>query len=164
IKELVLLFGPFFLLHIIIFIIFDYNYINSFLIASISENPEGFRLLADPIDYIFTRVENGLEIILFLGPFLTFLFLKNMTKFKEKNRDLFKFTFLAFLSLIILFFAGVYRTGETARTCLYIYPFFLFPIAQLVDSNELKKIEQRKLLILVFTQTLFMQFIGFYWW
>ncbi|MHA1845613.1 MAG: hypothetical protein ACTSWE_15250 [Promethearchaeota archaeon] len=163
-KKLAFLMLSLFSFHLIIFLIFKYNYINSFLIASISENPRGFRLLVDPIDYFFTRVENCLEIILFFGPFLTALFLKGMEKLKENNLNLFKLTILAFLSLIILFLGGVYRTGETARTCLYIYPFLLFPIAQLKNSNELLKIEHFKLLILVFTQSLFMQFIGFYWW
>lgn len=47
---------------------FGFDYFASFRTASHLENPGGFRLLVDPLDYAATRVEDVAELLFFLGP------------------------------------------------------------------------------------------------
>ena len=54
---------------------FGFNYLRSFAIASGLENPDGFRLLAEPANYLMTRVEDVAEVVLFFGPFLSLILL-----------------------------------------------------------------------------------------
>src|SRR5659263_18649 len=61
------------LIYALIEIFFNYNYVNSFMIASALENRQGFMPLAGPINYLFTRIEGISEIILYFGPFLSLL-------------------------------------------------------------------------------------------
>lgn len=163
-KKLFVIFFGLILIYFLIFLIFRFNYINSFLIASNLENPDGFMLIVDPIDYFFTRFENILEIMIFFGPFLIYLFILSLRNRKTENSRLFLLTILAPIILLVFFLVGVYRTGETARACIYIYPFLLFPIATYLKEKDPTTLEKKKLLILVFNQALFMQLFYFYFW
>jgi hypothetical protein len=59
---------------------------------------------------------------------------------------------------------GVYRTGETARAALFIYPFLFIPIVIYLKSQSLSQHERDLLASLVFGQTMIMQLIGNYFW
>ena len=83
---------------------------------------------------------------------------------KTENSRLFLLAIIALIILIVFFLLGVYRTGETARACIYIYPFLLFPIAIHLKEKNSNTLERKKMLILVFSQTLFMQLFYFYFW
>ncbi|GAW94001.1 hypothetical protein [Calderihabitans maritimus] len=153
-----------FLIYLVIYVVFNFNYLNSFRIASSIENPEGFRLLSDPIDYFFTRLENIFEILLFLGPFLTILAFWGITILKKKSKDLFIITILGVSSLLAMFLTGAYKTGETARACIFIYPFLMFPIAAYLENRNIGFSEQYQLSWLTFGQAVLMQLFGFYFW
>jgi hypothetical protein len=53
---------------------------------------------------------------------------------------------------------GAFRTGETARIALFIYPLLLMPLL------EKDSIISKKLLLFVGIQTIFMQTIANYFW
>jgi hypothetical protein len=57
----------------LMFLIFGYDYVESFLLAAllenVSEDAVGWRLLWDTVNYFFTRIENVAEYIFFLGPY-----------------------------------------------------------------------------------------------
>ena len=63
-----------------------------------------------------------------------------------------------------MFLAGTYETGETARGCLCIYTFLIFPVVFNLKSINISNIEKSKLIILVFGQAMIMQFFAFYVW
>jgi hypothetical protein len=153
-----------FLIFVIVLVGFRFNYINSFLYAGREENPYGFRLFVNPYDYFITRMENILEILILFGPFLIILFIRGFPIMKKEYNDFYLLTISAFIVLLALFLAGVYRTGETARACSYIYPFLIFPIAIYFNKIDFPQIEKNKLLILIFAQTIIMQSIGYYKW
>ncbi|MFW9904883.1 MAG: hypothetical protein ACFFFH_11165 [Candidatus Thorarchaeota archaeon] len=158
-----------FLIYLILFITLGFNYIETFINASISENPDGFMLLSDPINYVFTRIQNVFDILIFYGPILTVLSYQGLKILREKeDQTLFLFTIIAISTLLLLFSLGVYKKGETARAAIYIYPFLLIPVATFLE--QVKKnttnsgLTKVLILIAVFCQTIVMQLFGNYIW
>jgi hypothetical protein len=163
-KNIFLISMSLFLIYVVFLVLFNFNYIASFLYASQQENPQGFWLFADPFGYFVSRVENILEILFFFGPFLFLLFLRGNSILKGEFSDYYLLMISAIVVLLSLFLLGVYKTGETARACSYIYPFLLFPVAFYLNERDFPLSEKNKLLILVFIQTIILQLIGFYKW
>lgn len=150
---------------VILFILdkgFNYNHLKGFITAATIENPGGFRLFADPINYLLTRFEDIFEIAFYLSfGLLSFFVSGEIVSFDIRNitRDNNQITFVfSSALLIIMFLSGAYRTGETARACLFIYPYLFYP---LFNTSE-EKI--KGLIILASIQTIIMQlFINFFW-
>ncbi|ANF52476.1 hypothetical protein A0O34_18990 [Chryseobacterium glaciei] len=137
------------------------NHWETFREASHSENPNGFMLLHSPVVYFFTRLEDIGEILIFLSFAYMALFFsfknENLGLFSDKQVNIFSFTGLTALG--VMFLTGAYGTGETARACLYIVPFFLLFLKELNNNRTLKV-----LYILCLLQTFGMQLIGNYYW
>lgn len=154
--------GIFFLI-IIIFLkkYYAYDHILSFITASHLENPEGFRALAHPWEYVMTRIEDVCEIALFfsigcLAVFFDRSKIKSFFRSFKKNEILLMFS--GVLVLLMMFASGAFRTGETARACLFIYPYLFL---------GLMRMEERRLRDLVYLagiQTAAMQLFGGYFW
>lgn len=136
-----------------------YSHLETFLQASHSENPDGFRLLHQPFVYLMTRLEDIGEIFLFLSfGFLAIFFSKRSGTevFGNPKINILFFSAIAALSAMLL--TGAYGTGETARACLFLVPYFLILLKD-VDPNQFKV-----LFYLCLIQTFGMQMIGnFYW-
>jgi len=142
--------------------VLGFNYLNSFAIATAHENPAGFLLLASPGDYLMTRLEDVAEILLFLGPFAALIIARGLRRsgpWDEASR----LGLLALGSLLLVFLSGAYRTGETARGALYIYPFLVLPLASQVSQPGTSD-RYNALATLVFAQSLLMQLVGDYFW
>jgi hypothetical protein len=152
------------LVYLALFFGFDFNYWQSFRVASALENPDGFRLFAQPLSYAFTRFENVAEIVLFLGPFLLVLSFKGLHLARKAYRDSFVLSVSAINSLTGMFLAGAFKTGETARACLFIYPFLLYFLMPFIDQRMPSLRDRTTLLVLVFGQTVLMQLFGSYFW
>lgn len=165
-------------------LLLDYDYVNSFQIASKQQTvaatqhfnpteqqvrtsaPNGadrFLLVADPVKYVYTRIENVAEIALFFTPYLCVLCARGLSTLRAHRKAFILFA-LGVVSLFGLFAAGVYHTGETARGAMYIYPFLLLPIAGVLHSVDPTRRDKWILAAFVFAQAVFMQFIGFYQW
>jgi len=143
------------------YLFLSYNHAEAFLTASSLENPDGFLLIADPIRYILTRVECVSEILFMLSFGVLSLFFSRemlcLKIFDIRNRN----TCIPLAGgsvLLLMFLSGAYKTGETARACLFIYPFIII---------LLRKVERRYLLMLIALcgiQTMIMQMFGAYFW
>ena len=160
-------------IYVAMYLAFGFNYLESLRAASALENPNGFMLLAAPADYLVTRLENVCEPLVYFGPFLLVLFVRGLgTMSRERPRpDLLSWTLAALATLAAMFLAGVFRTGETARACLFIAPYLMFPVAAHLDrrhrpqdEDPLRWRERKLLLCLVFGQSLVMQTFGGYLW
>lgn len=130
--------------------------------ASHLENPMGFRGTVEPVSYTFTRLEDITEMAAFLGPFLLVLLRPGLCLLKRDHRA----TWIIFLSAVgamaLLFVAGAYHTGETARACIFLYPYLLLPaLPALRDSTERQRL---MLATLVLLQSLAMQMWGNWFW
>ncbi len=145
-----------------VYALLGYNYLHSFAIASALENPDGFRLLSTPGDYLMTRVEDVGEILLFLGPAVAMVIAR---AYRQGGRQdpLVKLSAAAIGSLLLVFLTGAYRTGETARGAMFIYPFLMLPAA--IELARPPVARQYSLLAgLTFAQSLLMQMAGGYFW
>lgn len=149
----------FFLCFYIIYAITGYNHFETFLQASHSENPYGFRLFHQPFVYFMTRLEDIGEILLFLSfGFLSVLFSKKEGTAVFENREINILFFSAVTALSAMLITGAYGTGETARACLFMVPYFLILLKDVSLDNF------KILFFLCIFQTFGMQMIGnFYW-
>lgn len=140
-----------------------YDYRASMMVASRLENPQGFRLLADPVSYLATRLENVAEPLLFGGPVLALLLLawwRSTDRTTTESRVL-----ILLLTLLgLAFLAGAYRTGETARACLFVVPFVAPALARTACSAIATAPARSAALVIVGLQTIAMQSLArFYW-
>jgi hypothetical protein len=126
-----------------------YDHVRAFLNASRIENPDGFRLLAMPGHYALTRIEN-------VGNLLFFMSVPVLAVFLRQKHD--RLTLTAMLVLGAMFLSGAFRTGETSRACLYMYP-YLFLSLRHVRHSVL-----RWLVLGAGAQTALMQVVGVYAW
>jgi len=149
----------FLLTFFIIYSTTGYNHLETFLQASHSENPDGFRLLHQPFVYLMTRLEDVGEILLFLsfGYLAVFFSKRNGTEVFENGKiNILFFSAISAISAMLL--TGAYGTGETARACLFLVPYFLILLKD-INSDQF-----RILFYLCLFQTFGMQMIGnFYW-
>jgi hypothetical protein len=147
---------------LILIYFFNYNHIQSFFIASRLQNPTGFRLISDPINYLLTRFEDIYEIAFFLSfSALSVILNYRLLKFSEKNRGQINNRIISLsgiLSLILMIMTGAFCTGETARACLFIYPYLLILLTN-VDSVLMKE-----MVFIAGFQTALMQICANYFW
>jgi dolichyl-phosphate-mannose-protein mannosyltransferase len=173
IKLFLSLAGAYYLLYLFT----GFDYWQSYQISVHKETLGGFYGVYDTLSYVITRFENVIEILVFLGPFLTFLLWQALKKFRFKTRQKFNLVkylsgqgkieslgWMAVLALLGFFATGAYYTGETARNAQYIYPFLLIIIASYLNKKKLKISDELLLLNLVFSQALIMQMFGWYAW
>jgi len=162
-KSFIILWGVI-LTYLILYVTSGFNFIDSLLTASKIENPNGFRLFHEPIKYIFSRIESTIEPLIFFGPFLIILFKGGLLILKKNKPDLYLMSLLGIGSLFLMFLAGAYRIGESARAALFIYPYLLFPVIAYMSEIGKDVNERKQLLFLVFAQVLFMQLSGSFFW
>ena len=156
-------FGGLALAYGLLYAVSGFNYLAALQTASHLENPHGFRLFADPLGYAMTRWEDIAEIIVFAGPFLLTVGADALrgNGFRKNAGDGFWLFAAAVFTLAALFVLGAYRTGETARACLFVYPFLLLPVIYALQNRPR---DTQILRYLLWTQTVLMQVIGDYFW
>jgi hypothetical protein len=137
-----------------------FDYLLAFRTAAEIENPRGFRLFAAPGDYVLTRLEAIAEVALFAGPVLGVLAVRGTLRRRQERPPTFPAAWLAAGTFAVMVLAGVYRTGETARTAIFLYPYLVLAAgARLTDERA-----WRTAAIALFAQTLSMQLFGDYFW
>jgi hypothetical protein len=138
-----------------------YDHAAGFLTASRIENPHGFRGFAEPAAYVMTRLEDVFEIALFFsfGCLAALFASRGRAPRPFDHRDpAGRLALIAVSVLALVFLTGAYRTGETARGCLFIYPYLMLTLARR-DALTL-----RDLCVLAGAQTAAMQLLGNYFW
>jgi len=140
---------------------FGYDHVRAFLTASTLENPNGFIAFHKPFQYVMTRIENVAEIALFLSiGVLALLFHKDHIKIRigDLHDDITSIFLAGVCSLLLMFLTGAFRTGETARTCLFIYPYFMLVLRKLEEPVL------RSAIIIAGLQSIIMQTFGEFFW
>ncbi|HEU4409918.1 MAG TPA: hypothetical protein VFS43_31985 [Polyangiaceae bacterium] len=138
-----------------------YDWYASLAVASHLENPQGFRGFSATYSYLFTRLEGVTELLLFASPPLAFAAARASGRPRTTPVVL---ALAAAGTLAAMLLSGAFKTGETARACLFIYPLCLLPLAGLVDGGALDGAGQHRLLRFVAGQTVLMQLVGDYYW
>jgi hypothetical protein len=154
----------------VLLITLGFNYINSFLYASVAENPNGFMLLSSPIEYFTTRIQNILDIVIFFGPVLSVLAYRGIMMLREEATESpgsskkYNLVLAALIALGLLFLTGAPKKGETARICMFILPFLLIPVLTYIQKTDMSRRDRIILLLLVFGQAVLLQLIGYWVW
>ncbi|MFC1561128.1 hypothetical protein ACFL4V_01480 [Candidatus Latescibacterota bacterium] len=148
-------------MYVIIIHYFGYDHLESFITASKIENEGGFLALYAPVKYCMTRIEDIAEIALFLS--IGILSLLFHSKYLHLNIfDIYDDSTSIFLvgvcTLIFIFLLGAFKTGETARACLFIYPFIIIVLRNLDEKTISSAI------LFAGLQTIIMQTFGGYFW
>jgi hypothetical protein len=142
-----------------------FNWFEAFTSATARENPGGFSLFHNPGSYAFTRLEGIAEIMLFGSPLLLIASWQGLSSSRHKARELWWLSVLGIGTLLLMLASGAFKTGETARACLFIYPFIIWPVAVLADrAPTFGMAKQQALFTTLVIQTLFMQLFGNYYW
>lgn len=139
----------------------DYDYVNSLRIAAAIENPAGFRLFAQPLSYVMTRLECLGDVAVFIGPFVLVLVARGL-----RRRPAGVHRFLAESALVVfvvMLLTGAFHTGETARAALFLVPMLMVPVATALGRDTSAR-DARVLANLVFGQAVLMQALGDYFW
>jgi hypothetical protein len=155
--------GILIIFYLLVYQFTGFSYSQSFFLAAALENPEGFRLIADPFNYFATRLEDIAEIVFFFGPFLSIFAWLGIKKFQRQDK-LLTISVLGLGTLILIFLSGAYRTGETARSAIFIYPYLMLPAASYLETITLSKKLTYTVASLVFAQTMIMQFVADFFW
>lgn len=140
-----------------------FNYAKSFMVASSLENPQGYRLFSEPLGFLLTRMEDVAEIVLFFGPMLTPLAYLGIIRPKRDNH-LGRVAKLGLGSLGLMLLSGAFKTGETARAAMFIYPYLMFLVARALDERRPSEKQWFALASVVFVQGVIMQLVGNYFW
>ncbi|MFX1561411.1 MAG: hypothetical protein ACFFBL_12545, partial [Promethearchaeota archaeon] len=154
----------------ILLVTLGFNYINAFFYASYLENPTGFMLLANPVQYISTRLQNVLDIVIFFGPVLSVLAYRGLGLLREDaiesldSSRKYNLVLAALIALSLLFLAGAPKKGETARICMFFLPFLLIPVITYIRKTRMTTRDKIILLLLVFGQAVLLQLIGLWLW
>jgi hypothetical protein len=143
-------------------ILFGYNHLQGLQTASAIENPDGLLLIVAPLRYLSTRIEDVSEILLFLSlGFLAMLIHPGMLGFSWsdwRQKLNVRIMLAGIIALVAVLLSGAYKTGETARGALYIYPYLMMALID-TDMETVKT-----LLPLAALQTCIMQLIAGYFW
>jgi len=119
-------------------------------------------LFLDPVNYLFTRLEDVFELAVFLGPWLIVLIARGFKQGWADRSRLYTLAVLGIGTLLAMFFTGAFRTGETARAAMFIFPYFLIPIALVLNSVKPNPTTRLQIAILVFGHAVLMQVVGNY--
>jgi hypothetical protein len=141
-----------------------FDWLSSLRTASALENPEGFWLFATPGSYLFTRLEGLTEVCLFASPLVLVAALWLLGSRSLSHGELRVLVFVALGAFLAMLLAGAFKTGETARSCLFVAPFLVLPIAAVDEARALAPARRTFLTAAVFAQTVLMQLVGQYYW
>lgn len=110
-----------------------------------------------------TRLEGIAELVLFMGPFLLLFCVRGLFN-QGPSVGFRQLTWAVVGSFALALAAGAYRTGETARAALFLYPFLMLPVGGELEEIVSQPAGYTKLSAIVFAQALIMQYVGDYWW
>lgn len=136
---------------------FHYNHIVGFLTSMKHEHMAGKSITNTFLNYFVTRIEDVFEILVFLSLGV----LSVVFPLKKKNwrtNNIYLIVISAVIVILATFLSGTFRTGETARSCLFIFPFLLL----LLTEEEPRMLKY--MTILAGVQTVLMQILGGYFW
>lgn len=136
------------LCYVVLRLWFGYDHLVAFALASASEHPDGFRLISWPAHYWLTRVECVAEIAAFLS-------IPVLLAFRRKFHPV---TLSGVAMLLLMFLTGAFRTGETGRICMFIYPFLFLSL------RHLERPALRRLIVCAGVQSILMQIFADWFW
>jgi hypothetical protein len=116
-----------------------YDHVAAFMQTAVTENPAGtvgalefgrvtWTAIADPGRYWLTRLEGVAEVALFLS-------LPVLAAWRWHAFFISREAQAAVVAFLLMLAAGVWCSGETARACLFLYPFLILPFGALTKGR-----------------------------
>jgi hypothetical protein len=146
--------------------LWGFDYIQCFLTASRFTNPEGFRLIANPLNYITTRLEDVWDILFCFGVVCSVLIYRTIRSIKSGTAisSPTLFGLIGIFVALVLFLSGSSETGETGRVYMFIVPYLLVLLCDQFKGTVDHEKVSKAILGWLFVQGVFMQSIfSFYW-
>jgi hypothetical protein len=141
-----------------------FDWLSSLHVATRIENPHGFWLPENPASYLFTRLEGIAEVLLFASPLVLVGAVHAFRSRDPKTQPLRRLCAVAIGTFLAMLATGAFKTGETARACLFVAPFLVLPLAALDHEKRLGESRRTLLSSAVFAQSVLMQLTGQYYW
>lgn len=137
----------------------NYDHVGAFFAAVRIEQAHGGLLLRTPGVYVWTRGEDVFEMVLFASAgLLAVLFRRGLRVAFDVRDHMGRVLLVMIIVLAVSFVAGTHRTGETARACLFFYPFLILAFRGTEGPIV------RALALSAGVQTAAMQLTGAYFW
>jgi hypothetical protein len=136
-----------------------YDHLRAFFAAVRIEQAQGVSLIRTPGVYVWTRGEDVFEMVLFASAGVIAVLFRRGLRVAFDVRDHMGRVLLVMIAVLaVSFLLGTHRTGETARACLFFYPFLILAFR----GTEVSVV--RALAISAGVQTAAMQLLGAYFW
>jgi len=136
-----------------------YDHVRAFFAAATIEQAQGGSLFRTPGVYVWTRAEDVFEMVLLASAGVVAVLFRRGLRVALDVRDHMGRVLLVMITVLaVSFLAGTHRTGETARACLFFYPFLILAFR----GTEGPVV--RALAFSAGVQTAVMQLTGAYFW
>jgi hypothetical protein len=139
--------------------VLGYDHVRAFFGAVRLERAIGGSLFRTPGVYVWTRGENVFEMVLFASAGVVAVLFRRGLRVAFDVRDHMGRLLLVMIAVLAASFVlGTHRTGETARACLFFYPFLILAFRGTEEPVV------RALALSAGVQTAAMQLFGAYFW
>jgi hypothetical protein len=136
-----------------------YDHLRAFFAAARIEQAQGGSLFRRPGIYVWTRGEDVFEMVLFASAGVVAVLFRRGLRVAFDVRDHMGRLLLVMIAVLaVSFVLGTHRTGETARACLFFYPFLILAFRGTEEPIV------RALALSAGVQTAAMQLSGAYFW
>jgi hypothetical protein len=113
---------------LVLYLVSGFSYLRGFFSAAAYENPAGFRLFSEPLEYL-TGLTTGVgDLWWFMWPWLGLLLAGGVREALKRPVPEDGWALGLLFSLLLALLAGACRVGETARIMLFAYPPLLYLI------------------------------------
>lgn len=140
----------------------NFNYLECFFVAKSYEGRGGFYFFSAPIEYISTRLQDVILILVYFGPYLSLLLIKAIKRIDWRELPLAVTPMTAIIIFLGFLIMGAYYTGETSRAAMFMYPFMMIIIGLYFGKKKLSFTDKVFLFSSTFVQTVFWQLFGFH--
>jgi hypothetical protein len=150
----------------VVWAVTGFDYLSAGVAAAHLENPLALAPAAHATEYALSRIEDVAEILVFLGPLLIGAIVRGWSPLRRASAPAAAAVTTAIITVAVMFVAGAFRTGETARGCLFLWPFLLLPVlaGEQAAMAETESGVRRDILYAVFAQAVLMQAFGSFFW
>jgi hypothetical protein len=124
--------------YILLYLASGFSYIGGFFIAVARENPDGFRLLSQPLDYATGLATSIGDLWWFLWPWLGALLVSGIRETLKNPVPADGWALGLVASVLLVLLSGACWVGETARIMLFMYPVLLYLIQRCGDRFWLR--------------------------
>jgi hypothetical protein len=124
--------------YILLYLVSGFSYVGGFFSAMARENPAGFRLLSEPLDYAVGLATGIGDLWWFMWPWLGVLLVSGIREALKNPVPEDGWALGLVSSVLLVLLCGGCQVGETARIMLFMYPVLLYLVQRCGDRFWLR--------------------------